>query len=114
MESLENHLLISEFHLTIILELRRKFITKRFEFFKKLYDKGDFIEEITEQLYDTKANQFLADRSRYLSKNVVTKPTRRSMRKMWFTLNATDLINPKSTITWVTPVLKSTKHWFCP
>ena len=32
------------------------------DFFKKLYDNGDFIEEVTEQLYDDKAGQFLADR----------------------------------------------------
>jgi methionyl-tRNA synthetase len=30
------------------------------------------------------------------------------------TLNATDLINPKSTITGETPILKETKHWFLP
>ena len=86
------------------------------EFFKKLYDKGDFIEEITEQLYDAKANQFLADRF-----VVGTCPKCGNeeaygdqCEKCGSTLNATDLINPKSTITGVTPVLKSTKHWFLP
>ncbi|TAF73745.1 MAG: methionine--tRNA ligase [Flavobacterium sp.] len=86
------------------------------EFFKKLYDKGDFIEEITEQLYDAKANQFLADRF-----VVGTCPKCGNeeaygdqCEKCGSTLNATDLINPKSTITGETPVLKSTKHWFLP
>ena len=32
------------------------------EFFKKLYEEGKFTEEVTEQLYDEEANQFLADR----------------------------------------------------
>ncbi len=86
------------------------------EFFRKLYDKGDFIEEVTEQLYDAKADQFLADRF-----VVGTCPKCGNeeaygdqCEKCGSTLNATDLINPKSTITGDTPVLKSTKHWFLP
>jgi methionyl-tRNA synthetase len=86
------------------------------EFFKTLYDKGEFIEELTEQLYDAKANQFLADRF-----VVGTCPKCGNeeaygdqCEKCGSTLNATDLINPKSTITGETPVLKSTKHWFLP
>ena len=86
------------------------------EFFKNLYDNGDFIEEVTEQLYDAKANQFLADR-------FVTGTCPRcgneeaygdQCERCGSTLNATDLINPKSTITGETPILKSTKHWFLP
>jgi methionyl-tRNA synthetase len=86
------------------------------EFFRTLYDKGDFIEEVTEQLYDAKANQFLADRF-----VVGTCPKCGNeeaygdqCEKCGSTLNATDLINPKSTITGEVPVLKSTKHWFLP
>ncbi|KAF2507455.1 methionine--tRNA ligase [Flavobacterium foetidum] len=86
------------------------------EFFRTLYDKGDFIEEVTEQLYDAKANQFLADRF-----VVGTCPRCGNdgaygdqCENCGSTLNATDLINPKSTITGETPVLKSTKHWFLP
>ena len=86
------------------------------EFFRKLYDKGDFIEEVTEQLYDAKADQFLADRF-----VVGTCPKCGNeeaygdqCEKCGSTLNATDLINPKSTITGDTPILKSTKHWFLP
>ncbi|KRD11511.1 methionine--tRNA ligase [Flavobacterium sp. Root901] len=86
------------------------------EFFRTLYDKGDFIEEVTEQLYDAKANQFLADRF------VVGTCPRcghdgaygDQCENCGSTLNATDLINPKSTITGETPILKSTKHWFLP
>jgi methionyl-tRNA synthetase len=86
------------------------------EFFKKLYDNGDFIEEVTEQLYDAKADQFLADRF-----VIGTCPKCNNeeaygdqCEKCGSTLNATDLINPKSTITGETPILKSTKHWFLP
>ena len=86
------------------------------EFFKKLYDNGDFIEEVTEQLYDAKADQFLADRF-----VVGTCPKCGNeeaygdqCEKCGSTLNATDLINPKSTITGEIPVLKATKHWFLP
>lgn len=86
------------------------------EFFRKLYDNNDFVEEITEQLYDAKADQFLADRF-----VVGTCPKCGNeeaygdqCEKCGSTLNATDLINPKSTITGETPILKSTKHWFLP
>ena len=86
------------------------------DFFKKLYNNGDFIEETTEQLYDAKANQFLADRF-----VVGTCPKcgheeayGDQCEKCGSTLNATDLINPKSAITGEIPVMKSTKHWFLP
>ncbi|GIZ07790.1 methionine--tRNA ligase [Flavobacterium sp. UMI-01] len=86
------------------------------EFFKKLYDNGDFIEEVTEQLYDAKANQFLADRfvTGTCPKCGNEEAYGDQCEKCGSTLNATDLINPKSTITGETPVLKSTKHWFLP
>ncbi|WP_396172273.1 methionine--tRNA ligase [Flavobacterium sp.] len=86
------------------------------EFFRTLYDKGDFIEEVTEQLYDAQADQFLADRF-----VVGTCPKCGNeeaygdqCEKCGSTLNATDLINPKSTITGTTPIKKETKHWFLP
>lgn len=86
------------------------------EFFRKLYDEGKFIEEVTEQLYDAEADQFLADR-------FVTGTCPKcgnegaygdQCEKCGTSLNATDLINPKSTITGSTPILKETKHWFLP
>jgi methionyl-tRNA synthetase len=86
------------------------------EFFKKLYDNGDFIEEVTEQLYDAKADQFLADRfvMGTCPKCSNEEAYGDQCEKCGSTLNATDLINPKSTITGETPILKSTKHWFLP
>ena len=86
------------------------------EFFRKLYENGDFIEEFTEQLYDAKANQFLADRFVMGTCPKCENPEAYGdqCERCGSTLNATDLINPKSTITGETPVLKSTKHWFLP
>jgi methionyl-tRNA synthetase len=83
------------------------------DFFRKLYNEGKFIEEVTEQLYDEQAQQFLADRF-----VIGTCPKcghgEAYGENCGSSLNATDLINPKSTITGTTPVLKSTKHWFLP
>jgi methionyl-tRNA synthetase len=86
------------------------------EFFRKLYDNNDFIEEVTEQLYDAKADQFLADRFVTGTCPKCDNPEAYGdqCEKCGSTLNATDLINPKSTITGETPIVKETKHWFLP
>ncbi len=86
------------------------------EFFRKLYDNNDFIEEVTEQLYDAKADQFLADRFVTGTCPKCDNPEAYGdqCERCGSTLNATDLINPKSTITGDTPILRSTKHWFLP
>jgi methionyl-tRNA synthetase len=86
------------------------------EFFTTLYEKGDFIEQVTEQLYDAKADQFLADRFVIgtCPKCGNEEAYGDQCEKCGSTLNATDLINPKSTITGETPIMKSTKHWFLP
>jgi len=86
------------------------------EFFRKLYDDGKFIEETTEQLYDEKANQFLADRfvTGTCPKCGNEEAYGDQCEKCGSSLNATDLINPKSTITGTKPILKSTNHWFLP
>jgi methionyl-tRNA synthetase len=70
------------------------------EFFRKLYEQGDFIE-VTEQLYDAKADQFLADRfvMGTCPKCGNEEAYGDQCEKCGSTLNATDLINPKSTIT---------------
>jgi methionyl-tRNA synthetase len=86
------------------------------EFFKTLYDKKVFTEEITEQYFDEKANQFLADR--YI---IGTCPKCQNenaygdqCEKCGSTLSPTDLINPKSTLSGEKPVLRKTKNWFLP
>lgn len=86
------------------------------EFFKILYDKGEFIEEVTEQLYDQEADQFLADRfvTGTCPKCGNEDAYGDQCEKCGSSLNATDLINPKSAITGNAPTLKQTKHWFLP
>lgn len=86
------------------------------EFFRKLYNEGKFIEEITEQLYDEEAHQFLADRFVIgtCPKCGNEEAYGDQCERCGSSLNATDLINPKSTITGSKPVLKATKHWFLP
>ena len=86
------------------------------EWFRKLYDEGKLVEETTEQLYDEEAKQFLADR--YV---VGECPHCHSegaygdqCEKCGRDLSPTELINPKSTISGSTPVLKSTKNWYLP
>ncbi|MDP3353296.1 MAG: methionine--tRNA ligase [Flavobacteriaceae bacterium] len=86
------------------------------EFFKKLYDEGKFIEEISEQLYDEASDQFLADR--FIIGTCPKCGNEESYgdqcEKCGTSHNATDLINPKSAITGNTPTLKETKHWYLP
>ncbi|TYA52378.1 methionine--tRNA ligase [Formosa maritima] len=86
------------------------------EFFTTLYNKGEFIEEVTEQLYDEEANQFLADR--FVIGTCPKCGNEESYgdqcEKCGTSHNATDLINPKSAITGNVPTLKQTKHWFLP
>ncbi len=86
------------------------------DFFKKLYDKGDFIEETTAQLYDEKAQQFLADRFVIgtCPKCGHEEAYGDQCENCGSSLNATDLINPKSTLSGTVPALKETKHWFLP
>ncbi|MGM5469278.1 methionine--tRNA ligase [Flavobacteriaceae bacterium LMO-SS05] len=86
------------------------------EFFKTLYKKGDFIEEVTEQLYDEDANQFLADRFVIgtCPKCGYEEAYGDQCERCGTSHNATDLINPKSAITGNNPTLKQTKHWFLP
>ncbi len=86
------------------------------EFFRKLYDAGQFIEKTTEQYYDPEINHFLADR--YITGTCPHCSNERAYgdqcEKCGTSLNATDLINPKSVLSGAKPVLKDTKHWFLP
>ncbi|SKB53778.1 methionyl-tRNA synthetase [Salegentibacter holothuriorum] len=85
-------------------------------FFKKMYDDGKFIEETTQQLYDEKAGQFLADRfvTGTCPKCGNEEAYGDQCESCGTSLNATDLINPKSAITGEVPTLKETRHWFLP
>lgn len=86
------------------------------DFFKTLYDKGVFTEEVTKQYYDEEAKQFLADR--YI---VGTCPKCANenaygdqCEKCGTSLSPTELINPHSTLSGSKPVLRETKNWFLP
>lgn len=86
------------------------------EFFRHLYDNGQFVEKTSMQLYDEKAGQFLADRYVIGECPVCHQPGAYGdqCEKCGSSLNAVDLINPKSAITGNTPVLKETHHWYLP
>lgn len=86
------------------------------DFFRKLYDKGEFVEQSSMQYYDEQANQFLADR--YITGTCPHCSNERAYgdqcEACGTSLAATDLKNPKSAITGNTPILKETKHWYLP
>lgn len=86
------------------------------EFFKTLYYKEEFVEETTDQLYDEEANQFLADRfvTGTCPKCGNPEAYGDQCENCGSSLNANDLINPKSAITGNVPTVKETKHWFLP
>jgi methionyl-tRNA synthetase len=86
------------------------------DFFKTLYDKGKFTEEVSEQYFDEQANEFLADR--YI---VGTCPNCGNenaygdqCEKCGSTLSPSELINPKSMLSGNVPILKETKNWYLP
>ncbi len=86
------------------------------DFFKTLHEKGAFVEKETEQLYDEKARQFLADRfvKGTCPKCGYDEAYGDQCEKCGTSLSPTELINPVSTLTGTKPVLKKTKHWYLP
>ncbi len=85
-------------------------------YFEKLYNEGKFIEKTSMQYYDEEAHQFLADR--YITGTCPHCGNEHAYgdqcEACGTSLNATDLINPKSALSGAKPVLKETKHWFLP
>ncbi|MCE1169014.1 MAG: methionine--tRNA ligase [Sphingobacteriia bacterium] len=85
-------------------------------FFRKMYEQGDFIQQTTQQYYDEEAGQFLADR--YITGTCphcgYEKAYGDQCEKCGTTLNATDLIQPRSALSGNTPILKDTTHFFLP
>jgi len=86
------------------------------EFFKKLHDNKQFIEESSEQYFDEDFQQFLADR--YITgscpKCSYTNAYGDQCEKCGSDLSPTDLINPISTLSGKSPILKTTAHWYLP
>ena len=85
-------------------------------FFKNMHVEGQFIEQTTEQLFDASANQYLADRFVIGTCPKCNHPEAYGdqCEQCGSSLNATDLIDPKSTLSGNVPELKATKHWFLP
>lgn len=86
------------------------------DFFKRLHEQGQFTEEVSEQYFDEQYQQFLADR--YITgtcpKCQHAGAYGDQCEKCGSDLSPTDLINPVSTLSGKTPVLKSTSHWYLP
>ena len=86
------------------------------EFFRTLYDKGEFIEKTSMQYYDEEAQTFLADR--YITGECPHCHAEGAYgdqcEKCGTSLSPTDLINPKSAISGSKPVMRETKHWYLP
>ncbi len=86
------------------------------DFFRKLYDKGEFVEKTSEQYYDEEAKQFLADR--YITGRCPHCGNERAYgdqcESCGTSLSPLDLIEPKSAVSGSVPVLKETKHWYLP
>lgn len=86
------------------------------EIFLALHDKGLLTEEVSEQYYDDEANLFLADRYIVGTCPKCSNPNAYGdqCERCGSTLSPRELINPKSTLTGKTPVLRETKHWYLP
>lgn len=86
------------------------------DFFKTLYEKGEFVEKSSEQYYDEEAKQFLADR--YIVGECPHCKAEGAYgdqcEKCGTSLSPTDLLNPKSAISGSKPIMKETKHWYLP
>ena len=86
------------------------------EFFRTLYDKGEFVEKTSMQYYDEEAHTFLADR--YITGECPHCHAEGAYgdqcEKCGTSLSPTDLINPKSAISGSKPVMRETKHWYLP
>jgi methionyl-tRNA synthetase len=86
------------------------------DIFKTINEKGGFVEKTSEQYYDEAAQQFLADR--YITGKCPHCGNENAYgdqcESCGTSLNATDLINPKSAISGNVPVMRETKHWYLP
>lgn len=86
------------------------------DFFRTLYDKGEFLEKESEQYYDEEAGTFLADR--YITGECPHCHAEGAYgdqcEKCGTALSPTELINPRSTVSGSAPVLRRTKHWYLP
>lgn len=86
------------------------------DFFKVLEEKDHFTKETSQQYYDEEFHQFLADR--YISGKCPNCGNEEAYgdqcEKCGSALSPTDLINPKSTLSGKTPIMRETSHWYLP
>lgn len=86
------------------------------DFFSTLYKGGEFIEKTSSQYYDEEVKQFLADR--YITGTCPhcgnDSAYGDQCERCGTSLNATDLVNPRSMLSGSKPVMKDTFHWFLP
>lgn len=86
------------------------------EFFRTLYNKGEFQEIESDQYFDIEAEQFLADR--YIIGTCPKCGNEEAYgdqcEQCGSSLSPSDLINPKSTLSGGKPELRKTKHWYLP
>ncbi len=86
------------------------------EFFRHLYDKGEFSVQTAQQPYDEKTGEFLADRyvvgtcPRCHNENAYGD----QCEACGSSLNVTDLINPRSALTGEPVKMRETTHWYLP
>ncbi|MDP3463235.1 MAG: methionine--tRNA ligase [Bacteroidales bacterium] len=86
------------------------------EIFSTLYEKGVFVEKVSQQYFDIEANHFLADR--YITGTCPHCSNDRAYgdqcENCGTSLSPLDLINPRSALSGNVPVLKETLHWYLP
>ena len=86
------------------------------EIFKSLHDKGELVEKTSEQYFDEKEQQFLADR--YIMGTCpycgFEEAYGDQCEKCGSTLSPAELKNPRSMLSGESPVLKETTHWYLP
>lgn len=86
------------------------------DFFRKLYDDGQFVEQTSEQFYDEESQTFLADR--YITGTCPRCQNEKAYgdqcEKCGSTLSPDELINPKSALSGAVPIKRETRHWYLP
>lgn len=104
------HVIVDNYHSTHSFE--NKMLAE--QIYKRLYDRGDIIKHIIEQAYDPEKNMFLPDRyvKGQCPRCKALDQYGDSCEACSATYSPTELINPVSTLSGATPILKKTEHFF--
>ena len=86
------------------------------DFFRKLYDEGKFVEQVSEQFYDEQTGRFLTDRNirGECPRCHAPEAYGDQCEKCGATLSPEELINPYNAETGNPLVKRATKHWYLP